>query len=115
MRNTKQSQRSLQVFRSSWLSFHARQQRTICHGGALLDGFLIDQRHTKLESTVRYLGIEIDDALNILNSEEMTVGVRAMVTLAPRSDDDGVGYHVTSVDNFGALCLHAFEIVLHFS
>ena len=28
-------------------------------------------RHTKLESTVRYLGIEVDDALNIAEQIEL--------------------------------------------
>ena len=34
-------------------------------GGQLLLG------HTKLESTVRYLGIEVDDALNIADQIEL--------------------------------------------
>jgi integrase len=44
--------------------------------------------HTKLESTVRYLGIEADDALNTAEQIELktsTTGVMPVVTYAPRS------------------------------
>jgi integrase len=43
--------------------------------------------HTKLESTVRYLGIEVDDALNIAEQIELkssTTGIMPVVAYAPR-------------------------------
>ena len=38
--------------------------------------------HTKLESTVRYLGIEVDDALEMAEQTEVEIGVD---TLMPSS------------------------------
>ncbi len=37
----------------------------------LLQHIFLEGRHTKLESTVRYLGIEVDDALEIAESTEV--------------------------------------------
>ena len=42
--------------------------------------------HTKLESTVRYLGIEVEDALNIAEQIELqssTTGITPVVAYAP--------------------------------
>ena len=47
--------------------------------------------HTKLESTVRYLGIEVNDALNIAEQIELlpsTTGSMPVVTYAPATDID---------------------------